>query len=88
MRLTSSALPSSEAFRANRAAHLEALREIEEAAGRRRAAAKRRARGTRRAARCPRATGWRGCSTPAARFSRSGPRRRMGSMMARRPARG
>ena len=33
MRLTSSALPSSEAFRANRAAHLEALRGIEEAAG-------------------------------------------------------
>ncbi|MDZ7709370.1 MAG: carboxyl transferase domain-containing protein [Roseovarius sp.] len=32
MRLTSSALPSSEVFRANRAAHLEALRGIEEAA--------------------------------------------------------
>ncbi|RXV62131.1 methylcrotonoyl-CoA carboxylase [Roseovarius sp. A46] len=32
MRLTSSALPSSEAFRANRDAHLEALREVEEAA--------------------------------------------------------
>ncbi|MET4101971.1 3-methylcrotonyl-CoA carboxylase beta subunit [Roseovarius sp. MBR-78] len=32
MRLTSSALPTSEAFRANRAAHLEALREVEEAA--------------------------------------------------------
>ena len=32
MRLNSSALPSSEGFRANRAAHLEALREVEEAA--------------------------------------------------------
>ena len=32
MRLTSSALPSSEGFRANRAAHLDALREVEEAA--------------------------------------------------------
>jgi len=34
MRLKSSALPSSEGFRTNRAAHLEALREIEEAAAR------------------------------------------------------
>src|SRR6056297_3217647 len=32
MRLTSSALPSSEAFRANRAAHLDALREVADAA--------------------------------------------------------
>ena len=77
--LTSSVTPGSEAFRANRAAHLAALAEVAAAAARRRpAAARRRRRGTSRAARCCRGSGWPGCSTRAARSSRSAPRRRTG----------
>lgn len=76
MKLTSQALPSSETFRANRAAHLAALETIRQAAEQAAAGGGEASR-ERHVSRGKmlRASGWRTCSTPDRRFWRSAQRR-------------